>query len=57
MNDKKKRKGGISFNIVVDKETGEIEEEYFWSEDHEQPPLIKPKKPPESDSKQRSKPS
>jgi len=53
----KKRKGGVSFNIIVDKESGEIEEEYFWRENHEQPPLIKPRKRPENDSKRRSKPS
>ena len=57
MNNKKKYKGGVSFNIMVDKESGEIEEEYFWREDREQPPLIKPRKRPENDSKRRSKPS
>lgn len=56
MTDKKKRKsGGLTYNIVVDSETGEIEEDYYWREDHEQPPLIKPKKRPDNDSKRRSR--
>jgi len=46
MNDKKKRKGGISFNIVVDKETGEIEEEYIDKSDaatpKQKPNMAKP---------------
>ena len=56
MKNKKRKSGNVSFNVVVDTEDGEMID-YFWSEDHAQPPLIKPKKPPEGDSKRRPKPS
>lgn len=42
MTKKKKRKGDITHNINVDIETGEIDE-FFWDEDHEPPPIVKPK--------------
>lgn len=53
MNKKRRKSGGLTYNIVVDSETGEVEEDYFWREDHEQPPLIKPKKRPEKPQDQR----
>ena len=56
MKDKKRKSGNVSYNVVVDMEDGDMMD-YFWSEDHEQPPLVKPKKPRDSDSKRRSKPS
>jgi hypothetical protein len=39
---KKRRPAGITFNIAVDADTGEIEEEFLWDEDHDPPPLVKP---------------
>lgn len=54
MRDRKRSKGGISLNIIIDTETGEMMD-YFWNEDHEQPPLIKPKSGPEKPQKRRSR--
>ena len=43
MTDKKRKSGNVSYNVMVDSEDGEILD-FFWNEDHEPPPLIKPKK-------------
>lgn len=55
MNDKnkKRRRGNVGFVVDMDTETGEYED-YFWSnEDHDPPPLIKPKK----DAEKKRRPS
>jgi hypothetical protein len=39
---KKRRPAGVTFNITIDADTGELDD-YLWDENHE-PPLVKPEK-------------
>lgn len=50
MTDKKRKSGDISFIVDFDQEDGEFLD-YFWTEDHDPPPLIKPKKKKDKDKK------
>ncbi len=43
MTDKKRNRGDVNYNVIVDSEDGELLD-FFWDEDHEPPPLIKPRK-------------
>ena len=54
MTDKKRKSGDVSFIVDFDQEDGELLD-YFWTEDHDLPPLIKPKKKKGKDKEEKER--